>query len=203
MLSYFTRATRGMADAELQEVQPGEDLPLAPDSIVGEEESKVPEAEPEPIGSALYDRERVLELGDRVLIEYDEDKTVWGQVYYRSNTLLRLRPDMPGNTLIDFPRDYNVDDRIDKFQDDLRVTRSFILKKRREDHPDFVRQQDFQIGQTLVGVLPEGDKDPPIQLKISASRKKTGLQLSIMRLRKKRSWTLDSVEFQWNRRSRF
>ena len=137
-----------MADEELQEVQPGEDLPLA---------SGLTEPEPaaEAVSNAPYDRERVLELGDRVLIEYDEDKIVWGQVYYRSNTLLRLRPDMPGNTLIDFPREYNVDDRIDKFQEDLRVTSSFILKKRREDHPDFVRQQDFQVGQTLAGVLKE------------------------------------------------
>jgi hypothetical protein len=139
-----------MADAELVEVQPGEELPLASAS------------EAEPIGSALYDRERVLELGDRILIEYDEDKRVWGQVYYRSNTLLRLRPDMPGNTLIDFPREYSVDDRIDKFQDDLRVTRSFILKKRREDRPDFVRQQDFQVGQTLIGILKEGGGQGPL-----------------------------------------
>ena len=143
-----------MADAELQEVKPGEDLPLALEVAEAEPEPGAV-ADAEPVGSTAYDPERVLELGDRVLIEYDEDKIVWGQVYYRSNTLLRLRPDMPGNTLIDFPREYNVDDRIDKFQDDLRVTRSFILKKRREDRPDFVRQQDFQVGQTLAGVLKE------------------------------------------------
>ena len=150
MLSYFTRATRGMAE-ELLEVQP---LPFQEPRAEGEEEAEVGET------NAAYDRERVLELGDRVLIEYNEDKRIWGQIYYRSNTLLRLRPDMPGNTLVDFPREYSIDDRIDKFQDNLQVTRSFILKKRREDHPDFVRQQDFQVGQTLTGVLSEGGQGP-------------------------------------------
>ena len=99
------------------------------------------------------------------MIEYGEKERVWGQVYYRDNELLRLRPDMPGNTLLDFPRDYNTDDKTDKFKDELGVTRSFILTKRRADRPDFIRQQDFQVGQTLVGILADGKEGPVYTIK--------------------------------------
>jgi hypothetical protein len=148
-------------EAVLEEVLPGEALPgaegeaEAEETVAGEGEEVV--KAPTPGG---YDRNRVLELGDRVLIDYEEDTRVWGIVYYRDNELLRLRPDMPGNTLIDFPREYAVDDRIDRFQEDLNVRMSYILKKRDADHPDFVTQQNFQVGQTLAGILEEGKPGP-------------------------------------------
>jgi len=153
--------------SELREVLPGEELPEESNAWSEEEAGEAVEAVeavPDPLLAGI-DRNRVLELGDRILIEFGEKERVWGQVYYRDNELLRLRPDMPGNTLMDFPRDYNPDDLTDKFKDELGVTRSFILTKRRVDRPDFIRQQDFQVGQTLVGILADGKEGPIYTIK--------------------------------------
>lgn len=158
--------------SELQEVLPGEDLPGESNAWPEEEEEAGEAAEAGEAGEAVadprlagIDRHRVLELGDRILIEYGEKERVWGQVYYRDNELLRLRPDMPGNTLIDFPRDYNPDDLTDQFKEELGIQRSFILTKRRQEYPDFIRQQDFQVGQTLVGILADGKEGPVYTVK--------------------------------------
>jgi len=112
------------------------------------------------IENETYDREKVLELGDRILIDSKEYGRVWGSVYYRDNTLLRLKPDSAGNILYDFPRRYDPEERIDEFEESLGVEASYILKKRKSEYPDFVRQQDFQVGQTLAGILPNGKAGP-------------------------------------------
>ena len=112
------------------------------------------------IENETYDREKVLELGDRILIDSKEYGRVWGLVYYRDNTLLRLKPDSAGNILYDFPRRYDPEERIDEFEESLGVEASYILKKRKPEYPDFVRQQDIQVGQTLAGILPNGKAGP-------------------------------------------
>jgi hypothetical protein len=117
------------------------------------EEAPEEEEEAPPQSNKDYDPMRVLELGDRILIDSEKYGLQWGTVYYRDNDLLRLKPDM-GNKLVDYPRDYDVEETIDKFQDDLGVTVSYIMKKRK--YPDFVRQQDFQVGQSLVGIDKNG-----------------------------------------------
>jgi len=118
-----------------------------------EEEEQEEQEQQEQATKKDYDPMKVLELGDRVIIDSEKYGLQWGTVYYRDNDLLRLKPDM-GNTLIDYPRDYDKEEVIDKFQDDLDVKVSYIMKKRK--HPDFVRQQDFQVDQSLVGVDSNG-----------------------------------------------
>jgi len=119
-----------------------------------EEEEVGDEAFVENLSDKDYDPALVLELGDRIVIESTEYGPVWGTVYYRDNTLLRLRPDSAGNVLFDFPRDYDPETKTDKFQDFLDVNVSHIIKKRQ--HPEFVKQQDFQVGQTLASILENG-----------------------------------------------
>lgn len=125
------------------------------------EDEEVPEedfVETLPVADEDYDPALVLELGDRVFIQSTEYGQVWGTVYYRDNTLLRLRPDGAGNILYDFDRDYDPETRTDAFAEKLGVEFSYILKK--ADHPAFVLQQDFQVDQTLAGILPTGKAGP-------------------------------------------
>ena len=179
LLSYFSVATRGMSESE-QGIETNEGtvatvatvaatLPTVAASIADSapidlnanviENPEIEEAEEEEEEDASpqvkrdYDPMKVLELGDRILIDSEKYGLQWGTVYYRDNDLLRLKPDM-GNKLIDFPRDYDEEEIIDKFQDDLGVKVSYIMKKRK--HPDFVRQQDFQVDQSLVGIDANG-----------------------------------------------
>ena len=92
-----------------------------------------------PVAQEDYDANKVLQLGDRVLINSDRYGIVWGTIYYRDNEMLRLRPDSASNMLLDFPRIY--EDGKDAFTPDLGVKECFILKKRNPVYPDFVRQQ--------------------------------------------------------------
>lgn len=111
-----------------------------------EEQQVVPEvggdieaAEEEP------DFNEIFELGDFVRIDSTKYGKVTGYIYYRDGELICVMPLGATDFLYEFPRIF--DDENDKFDDDLGVTQSFILEKRKL--PTFVEQQDFHVGQTL------------------------------------------------------
>ena len=131
-----------------------------------EEEEAVDEEEPfvedMPVANEDYEEALVLQLGDRIIIQSTEYGQVHGTVYYRDNTLLRLKPD-GGNILYDFDRDYDPETKVDAFAEKYGVEASYILRKRK--YPDFIRQQDFKVGQTLAGILPNGKAGPFLQVR--------------------------------------
>ena len=154
LLSYFTLATRGMS-TEAPILSEAEEELVDEEVVDEEDQSDAPYVEKLTVANKDYDPALVLELGDRIIIDSEAKGLQWGTVYYRDNDLLRLKPDM-GNTLIDYPRDYDVEEGIDQFTEELGVKVSHILKKRNPEYPDFVRQQDFQVDQTLVGIERDG-----------------------------------------------
>ena len=127
-----------------------------------EEEEDEPFVETIPVANEDYEESLVLQLGDRIIIQSTEYGQVHGTVYYRDNTLLRLKPD-GGNILYDFDRDYDPDTKVDAFAEKYGVEASYILRKRK--YPDFIRQQDFKVGQTLAGILPNGKAGPFLQVR--------------------------------------
>jgi len=131
--------------------------------LADEEEEEEEYVEDLPVANEDYDPALVLELGDRIYIQCAEYGKVWGTVYYRDNTLLRLKPEGGGNVLYDFERDYDPEKKIDAFAEKYGVEASYILNKRK--HADFVTQQDFQVGQTLAGILPNGKTGPFYKIK--------------------------------------
>ena len=100
---------------------------------------------------ADIDLNLVLELGDRVVIKSDRYGEVVGTIYYRSGDLIRVLPDGLSNTLINFPRTED-----DEFDPELGVTESIILKK--HIHDEFIKQQDFRVGQRVQGIDEKGEK---------------------------------------------
>ena len=105
----------------------------------------------EEVTGSSVDPNKVLELGDRILIIQDGDKTIVGTVYYRTGTLLKLRTDGDNTTLINFDRDYNDEPgkEEDKFADDANVKVSYILDKHISNK--FREQQGFQADMILQG----------------------------------------------------
>ena len=126
--------------------QEEEDSPILEDEAVSVEDLEE-EALP-------YDINKIFQLGDRIVIKSERYGPVWGTVYYRDNDLLRLRPDSAASILYDFPRVY--DEERDEFAPDLGVTESFILRKRNPAYPDFVRQQNFRVGQYVDAIGKDG-----------------------------------------------
>jgi hypothetical protein len=122
-----------------------------PDPVV---EEAIEVEDIEEASTEAYDRHQVLELGDRAIIDSERYGVVWGTIYYRSNDMLRLRPDGAGNILYEFPRLYTEDE--DAFVADLGVKESYILLKRNKDRTDFVQQQDFRVGLLVDGIDKEG-----------------------------------------------
>jgi hypothetical protein len=102
--------------------------------------------------SRTIDLNKVLQLGDRVIIDSEKHGFVVGTIYYRSGDLIRVKPDGASNTLIDFPRLYEGDK--DEFVEELGVKAAYILKKRL--FPDFLQQQDFRLGQILLAIDENG-----------------------------------------------
>jgi hypothetical protein len=94
------------------------------------------------------DLNKVIQLGDRVIIDSTAHGFVVGTVYYRSGELIRVKPDGASNQLIDFQRLY--DGRRDEFDPLLEVKAAYILTKRL--FPDFIRQQMFEVGQTITAI---------------------------------------------------
>ena len=91
------------------------------------------------------DFSEIFELGDFVRIDSEKYGKITGYIYYRDGELISVMPLGATDLLYEFPRIF--DDENDKFDDDLGVTQSFILEKRKL--PTFVEQQDFHVGQTL------------------------------------------------------
>ena len=91
---------------------------------------------------------KVIQLGDRVIIDSTAHGFVVGTVYYRSGELIRVKPDGASNQLIDFQRLY--DGRRDEFDPLLEVKAAYIITKRL--FPDFIRQQMFEVGQSITAI---------------------------------------------------
>ena len=119
------------------------------------EEESQEETQEEEINPLLF-----LELGDRVLIDSEEFGRTVGRIYYRDAELIRIMPDGTTNILLDFPRIFNEDEGIDKFDDDLGVSVSYVLEK--AHFPSFVEQQDFHVGQQLETLSQSGERSETI-----------------------------------------
>ena len=137
-------------------------LPQGAEGTEGTEEGKavLPSINPgEGVQGPSVDPNKVLELGDRILIVQEGDKISVGTVYYRSGDLLRLKTDGDNTKLIDFPREYTENE--DRFNPDLGVTASYILQKHINDK--FTEQQRFQAGMILQGWV-KGEKGPSYKI---------------------------------------
>ena len=95
------------------------------------------------------DLNKVVELGDYAEI-FTDSGDVKGIVYYRDADLIRILPDGLTNELKDFPQ---VDG---DFDPDLGVKDVILYKKHRYD--EFVKQQDFHVGQRVDGIASDGAK---------------------------------------------
>ena len=177
-ISYFKTLTRGMSESESKTIVINPD-PILEEGVdkLGEadfnelpgeetqgteetEEIELPSINPvEEVQGPPVDPNKVLELGDRILIVQEGDKISVGTVYYRTGELLRLKTDGDNTKLIDFPREYTEDE--DRFQPDLNVNASYILEKHISDK--FVEQQRFQANMILQG-WKNGEKGPSYKI---------------------------------------
>jgi hypothetical protein len=103
-----------------------------------------------------YDPDSVLELGDRVIIDSKKYGRTVGTIYYRSGDLIRIMPDGAQNILYDFERIFTDDE--DRFADELGVTDTFILEKRK--YNSFVELNDIRVGQTIESITKSGEPGP-------------------------------------------
>ena len=120
-ISYFKTLTRGMSESESvvenpdppvgeEEGELGEndfnELPGEGEGIetgeTNEEFGVLPSNPVDEVQGPPVDPNKVLELGDRILIVQEGDKISVGTVYYRTGTLLRLKTDGDNTKLIDF-----------------------------------------------------------------------------------------------------
>ncbi len=131
------------------EETPIEELTLT-DDVEDEEQTT------EPIPEESYDPMAVLELGDHVIIDSKKYGRTVGTIYYRSGDLIRIMPDGAQNILYDFERIYTDDE--DRFADELGVTDTFILDKRKYD--TFIELNDIRVGQTLETLTRQGEPGP-------------------------------------------
>jgi hypothetical protein len=141
------------------------DLTLATDEVsqlpvVGEAPTVAAEGEIlQEVGGEVETEEvpdfnEIFELGDFVRIDSVAHGKVIGYIYYRDGTLISVMPVGATDILYDFPRIF--DDENDKFDDDLGVTESYIIEKRKL--PTFVEQQDFHVGQVLETITADRQK---------------------------------------------
>lgn len=93
-----------------------------------------------------------IQLGDHLVIQSKYGQTV-GTVYYRSEELIRIKPDGVSNRLYDFPITRTEEEEL--FDEDDQVTGVFIAEKRKTDA--FVAQQDFRVGQIIDTYDASGD----------------------------------------------
>jgi hypothetical protein len=95
------------------------------------------------------DRFLFVELGDYVMIESKKYKgQTKGTVYYRSEELIRIKPDGVSDQLHDF--DLEVTDDEEQYKEEDGVTAVYVIRKRLSDA--FVEQQDFRVGQTVTAI---------------------------------------------------
>jgi hypothetical protein len=141
-----------MADEEALETE-FENRPEESGNEEPEEEENNPAAAAAPASTVAtvantIDLTKVIQLGDRVIIDSTAHGFVEGTVYYRSGELIRVKPDGASNQLIDFQRLY--DGRRDEFDPLLEVKAAYIITKRL--FPDFIRQQMFEVGQSITAI---------------------------------------------------
>ena len=122
----------------------GSDVP-APESAAADSDV----AAPVDVAGPSIDPNKVIELGDRVLIVQEGNRISVGKVYYRTGDLLRLKSESINTQLIDFRRDYSEEE--DQFHPDEKVEKSYILQKHIPGQIKFRDQQGLQAGFIVQG----------------------------------------------------
>lgn len=93
-----------------------------------------------------------IQLGDRVVYDSKKYGRTIGQVYYRSNELISVKPDGVSNTLHNFELEDNEEEEI--YTEDSGVVAAYVIEKRKFE--SFVEQQDFRINQIIDTFDSEG-----------------------------------------------
>ena len=95
-----------------------------------------------------------VQLGDRIMIDSAKygGKTI-GTVYYRSQHLIRVKPDGVANLLRSF--DLEQEDGIEKYKEEDGVRTIYVIEKRFFE--SFVEQQDFRVNQVISTFDSDGD----------------------------------------------
>ena len=93
-----------------------------------------------------------IQLGDHMIIESKYGKII-GTVYYRTEELIRIKPDSVSNRLYDFPM--NKTEEGEEFDESSEVTGGYIIEKRRKE--SFVEQNDIRVNQEIRTFDKEGN----------------------------------------------
>lgn len=128
-----------------QEIIPVEEELLLEDSV----QIASPKPPPE------VDMMSFLQLGDRVYMECKYGRII-GQIYYRSEELIRVRPDGVSNTLYDFPME-EVEEG-EQFDESVQVRNAYIIEKRKKEA--WVEQQHLRVKQEVDTYNKQGE---PVQ----------------------------------------
>ena len=86
-----------------------------------------------------------IQLGDRVVYDSKKYGRTIGQVYYRSNELISVKPDGVSNTLHNFELEDNDEEEL--YKEDEGVIAVYVIQKHMFE--SFVEQQDFRINQII------------------------------------------------------
>ena len=126
------------------------------DDTVAPTEEEIPEITAS-ITSALddeWDPMLFVQLGDRIMIDSAKygGRTI-GTVYYRSQDLIRIKPDGISNLLRSFDLEQTDDEEKYKEEDGVRAV--YVIEKR--NFESFVEQQDFRVNQVISTFDSSGD----------------------------------------------
>jgi hypothetical protein len=94
-----------------------------------------------------------IQLGDRVVYDSTKYGRTIGQVYYRSNELISVKPDGVSNALHNFELEDNDEEEL--YKEEEGVTAAYVIEKRKFE--SFVEQQDFRINQIIDTFDSSGD----------------------------------------------
>jgi hypothetical protein len=94
-----------------------------------------------------------IQLGDRVVFDSKKYGRTIGQVYYRSNELISVKPDGVSNILHNFELEDNEEEEV--YTEESGVTAVYVIEKRNLE--SFVEQQDFRINQIIDTFDSSGD----------------------------------------------
>ena len=92
-----------------------------------------------------YDPMSFVQLGDRVVIDSKKYGRTTGTVYYRSRSLISVKPDGASNILHQF--EVEQVDGIEVYEEKDEVSAIYIIEKRVPE--SFVEQQNFRVGQII------------------------------------------------------
>ncbi len=94
-----------------------------------------------------------IQLGDRVVYDSTKYGRTIGQVYYRSNELISVKPDGVSNALHNFELEDNDEEEL--YKEEEGVNAAYVIEKRKFE--SFVEQQDFRINQIIDTFDSSGD----------------------------------------------